>query len=113
MKQIGFALHKYHDKNKTFPPAFSQDSDGKPLLSWRVAILPYLDDKDAAALYKEFDLTKPWDDPKNQDLIAKMPRVFVIPEIDAGEGKTHYRTLVGPGAPSSNRQRTPRGNGSA
>jgi len=63
-------------------------------LSWRVAILPYLDEQ---PLYSEFDLTKPWDDPHNLKLVARMPKVYMIPGFTAKEGMTHYRTLVGPG----------------
>jgi uncharacterized protein (TIGR03067 family) len=97
LKQIGLAIHNYHDQNKALPPAGTSgkdDATGKPLLSWRVAILPYIEED---ALYREFDLDKPWDDPKNLKLIAKMPKLYMIPGVDAKEGMTHYRTLVGPG----------------
>jgi hypothetical protein len=96
LKQIGLAIHSYHDANKRLPPAaFSslKNGDGKPLLSWRVAILPYLDQQ---ALYQQFDLDQPWDHPTNKKLIAKMPAVYMMPGVDAKEGMTHYRTLVGP-----------------
>ena len=97
LKQIGIAIHSFHDANKHLPPAASSgkdDPDGKPLLSWRVALLPYLDEIE---LYQAFDLDKAWDDPHNMKLIAKMPKVYMIPGVDAKEGMTHYRTLVGPG----------------
>lgn len=80
----------------SFPPAASSGKDdptGKPLLSWRVTILPNIGHE---ALYKEFDLDKPWDDPHNRKLIAKMPKVYIVPGVDAKEGMTHYRTPVGP-----------------
>ena len=58
-KQIGLALHNYHAANKTFPAHAIYSKDGKtPLLSWRVAILPYLAED---APYKEFKLDEPWD----------------------------------------------------
>jgi len=40
LKQFAIGMHAYHDTNGYFPPAASQSKDGKPLLSWRVAILP-------------------------------------------------------------------------
>ena len=56
LKQIGLALHNYHDAYGSFPPAWTTDADGRPLLSWRVLLLPFLDE---APLYEEFDLTEP------------------------------------------------------
>ena len=98
LKQIALALHSYHDVNKQFPPAgisSIKDPTGKPLLSWRVAILPYLEE---GQLYKEFDLTQPWDHPTNKKLIPRMPKVYRTPSTKTKEGHTHYRVLVGPGS---------------
>jgi hypothetical protein len=94
LKQIALALHNYHDANRTLPPAGISDAAGKPLLSWRVAILPYIEQQ---ALYQQFDLTQPWDHPTNKALIAKIPAIYLIPGVDAREGHTHLRVLVGPG----------------
>ncbi|MBY0459672.1 MAG: DUF1559 domain-containing protein [Gemmataceae bacterium] len=94
LKQIGLALHNYLDTHNNFPPAAVCDKKGKPLLSWRVLILPYIEQE---ALYKEFKLDEPWDSDHNKKLIAKMPKVYAIP--GAGEaGQTHYRVFVGNGA---------------
>src|ERR1019366_4800834 len=71
------------------------DPDGKPLLSWRVAILPYIDQ---TPLYQQFDLTQAWDSPHNKKLIAKMPAIYLLPGTETKEGETHYRVLVGPGS---------------
>jgi len=73
MKQLGLAFHNYHDTYGSFPPAAICDTDGKPLLSWRIAILPYLE---RAALYKQFHLDEPWDSPHNLPLAAEVPDVF-------------------------------------
>jgi uncharacterized protein (TIGR03067 family) len=97
LKKIGIAIHNYFDNFKRLPPAASSgvnDPTATPFLSWRVAILPYIDQQ---ALYQQFDLDKPWDDPHNMKLIAKMPKLYLVPGVDAKEGMTHYRTLVGPG----------------
>jgi hypothetical protein len=96
LKQIALAWHNYLDVNKTFPPTALTSKDGKPLLSWRVAILPYLDQE---ALYKEFHLDEPWDSEHNKALIAKMPAVYRSPAQKAGAGKTTYlapRGATGP-----------------
>lgn len=72
-KQIAIAMHKYLDVHKSFPAAASYGPDGKPLLSWRVHLLPFLDQMQ---LYQEFHLDEPWDSEHNQKLIERMPEVF-------------------------------------
>jgi prepilin-type processing-associated H-X9-DG protein len=94
LKQIALALHNYHDAHKTFPPRVSTDKDGKPLLSWRVAILPYLEE---AALYKEFHLDEPWDSEHNKKLVARMPDIYRNASLP-GTDSTVYLAVAGPGA---------------
>ena len=90
MKQIGLAMHNYGMAHKTFPPAYSSDSNGKPLLSWRVLILPYLDPD----LYNEFHLGEPWDSTHNKNLLTKMPAVYACPGSTVStQGKTNYLTV--------------------
>jgi hypothetical protein len=96
LKQIGLAMHNYHSAHNTFPPAYTTGKDGKPLLSWRVQILPFLE---AKALYDEFHLDEPWDSPHNKALIPRMPSVYACPSARPGlarEGKTTYLTPRGP-----------------
>lgn len=92
LKQIGLALHNFHDVNGAFPPAATYDKQKKPLLSWRVALLPYIEE---AALYNEFKFDEPWDSPHNKALIPRMPKVFAIPGAKAEPGKTFYRGFSG------------------
>jgi hypothetical protein len=94
LKQIGLAFHDYHDVHKRFPAAAIFDKDGKALLSWRVALLPSLEQ---AALYKEFKLDEPWDSAHNIKLLPKMPRIFGPPGDGDDAGKTVYRVFTGPG----------------
>jgi prepilin-type processing-associated H-X9-DG protein len=95
MKQIGIAFLNFESATGRFPAAAVTDAKGTPLLSWRVAILPYLGED---ALYKQFKLDEPWDSPNNQALIAQMPKVFEDPsEVPGGVGMTHYESIVGPG----------------
>jgi hypothetical protein len=84
LKQIALAWHNYLDVNKTFP-ADIRDKDGKPLLSWRVAILPFIEQDN---LYKQFKLDEPWDSEHNKKLIPLMPATFRSPAQKAGDGKT-------------------------
>ncbi len=60
LKQIGLAMLNYHEANKAFPRQATVDKSGQPLLSWRVQILPFLDQKE---LYNQFHLDEPWDSP--------------------------------------------------
>jgi prepilin-type processing-associated H-X9-DG protein len=93
---IGLAMHNYHSKHNAFPAAYIADKAGKPLLSWRVLVLPFLDQQ---ALYDEFHLDEPWDGPHNKPLIDRMPAVYACPS-ELGKklepGKTTYLTPRGP-----------------
>jgi Protein of unknown function (DUF1559) len=96
LKQIAIAMHNYHDTMGNFPPAAVCDKTGKPQLSWRVLILPYVEQD---ALYKQFKLDEPWDSPNNKKLIEKMPRVYAMPgKSKPGDTDTYYRVFVGNGA---------------
>src|SRR4029077_10950256 len=94
LKQIGLAMHNFHDSNNAFPPAAITDKQGRPLLSWRVAILPYVEQ---SSLYNSFHLDEPWDSPHNITLVNQMPRVYLCPsEGNPKPGKTTYQVVVGP-----------------
>jgi type II secretory pathway pseudopilin PulG len=91
MKQIEIALQNYHDVHKHFPPAATTDKDGKPLLSWRVAILPYMDEN---PLYQQFHLDEPWDSEHNLPLSAKLPDSYESPSFSTGN-KTLFLGALG------------------
>jgi hypothetical protein len=96
LKQIGLAMHGYADTTGALPPAAVCDKTGKPLLSWRVLILPYVEEGE---LFKEFKLDEPWDSDHNKKLLARMPKVYSIPGLTKPGGTdTHYRVFVGNGA---------------
>ena len=76
LKNIVLALHNYHETHGSFPPAFVVDKERRPLYSWRVLILPQLDQQ---ALYEQFDLTKAWDAPENRRLLDQMPYEYGCP----------------------------------
>jgi RNA polymerase sigma factor (sigma-70 family) len=97
LARITKGIHAYFDANQySFPPQAIVGADGKPLLSWRVAILPYLGEK---ALYEQFKRDEPWDGPHNKTLLAKMPKFYAPLDTKAGEKHaTYYQVFVGGGA---------------
>ncbi|MCC7085421.1 MAG: DUF1559 domain-containing protein [Pirellulales bacterium] len=94
LKQIALGLLNYADKHKHLPAVANFDKQGKPLLSWRVHLLP---EAEEAALYKEFHLDEPWDSDHNKKLIDRMPAVYKHPKLHE-VGKTVYLAVVGEGA---------------
>jgi hypothetical protein len=98
LKIVGLAMHNYPKADGRFPAPAIQGPDGKPLLSWRVAILPYLDEVE---LYQSFKLDEPWDSPHNKPLLERMPDVFAPPHPwgQAPGNLTHFRVFVGEGTP--------------
>jgi hypothetical protein len=96
LRQLGLALRKYHNTHGILPPPAIYSKDGSPLLSWRVAVLPFLQQD---VLYQKFKLEEPWDSPTNQALLQYMPPVFEAPGTTIPElGQTFYQIFVGPGA---------------
>jgi hypothetical protein len=92
LKQMGIAMHNYHDTYGAFPPPAIYSKEGKPLLSWRVMLLPFLENNE---LFKEFKLDEAWDSDHNKKLLAKMPKVFATPGAAAGGTETPYQAFVG------------------
>jgi Protein of unknown function (DUF1559) len=105
LRQIGKAMHAYTGlsldggappKSVPLPTHAIYSKDGKtPLLSWRVALLPYLEQE---ALYKEFRLDEPWDSEHNKKLIPRMPKVYdcsAAPKQVSKDGKTFYQVFTG------------------
>ena len=101
LKRIARAIHAHLEANDlNFPAAAIVDAHGKPLLSWRVAILPYMGESEKA-LYGQFKRSEPWDSPHNKALLAKMPTVYapaIAKDGEKGKDVTHYLGFVGGGA---------------
>jgi hypothetical protein len=93
-KQIGLGMHVFASAHDDSFSTAIVDADGRPLLSWRVAILPYLGE---AELYEAFHLDEPWDSPHNRALVDRMPQVFACPSGDLPPGMTTYLAAAGPG----------------
>ena len=95
LKRMVLAMHTYHDTHRQLPAPAIRDRNGKPLLSWRVALLPYLDEQ---FLYSQFKLDEPWDSPNNIQLLARMPRVCLPADTTTPSDQTCYQVFVGNGA---------------
>jgi hypothetical protein len=89
-KMIMIAMHAFSDTNGALPGGIA-DKTGKPGLSWRVALLPYVEHDN---LYKQFKLDEPWDSEHNKKLIPMMPKIY-SPGTDT-RGYTFYRGFTGP-----------------
>jgi hypothetical protein len=93
IKQIALAFHNYHSVYGCFPPAYVADSNGKPMHSWRVLILPFLEQN---FLYNSYNMAEPWDSPDNRKLLDQRPNVYHCPSRDCGPSLTSYVAIVGP-----------------
>jgi hypothetical protein len=91
LKQIGLAFHHHNDTFNRLP-ADIKDKDGGALLSWRVAILPFIEEDN---LYKQFKLDEPWDSDHNKKLIDKMPAIYAPVRGRAKAGETFYQGFSG------------------
>ena len=95
LRQLSLGMMSYHDIHSHFPDLASLNSEsGKQLLSWRVHVLPFVDEVE---LYEQFKLDEPWNSPHNKALIPKMPEAFKSPTGDLEAGHTSYLAISGPG----------------
>lgn len=107
LKQIGMACLQYENNNQGFPTDTAM-LDGRPLLSWRVHLLPFLGEQN---LHAQFRLDEPWDSPTNRPLLNRMPKIYGTPTQKSGKeplgSVTFYRGFTSPGcvfAPRMGRQ---------
>jgi type II secretory pathway pseudopilin PulG len=92
LKQIGLALHNYHDAYMTFPPGAIADKEGREYHGWQTMLLPYFE---AATVYNRVDFNVPWNDAKNREPMQSQIAVYLSPGIGevkdtAGYALTHY-----------------------
>jgi prepilin-type processing-associated H-X9-DG protein len=91
LRQIALALHSYHDTHRGFPPAVKLGPDGKTPHSWRVAILPFIEEQ---ALYNQYKFDEPWDSENNKKVAAAMPRIYRSINATNGANCTSYVVLT-------------------
>jgi hypothetical protein len=90
LSRLGLAMLNYESAHQELPGHAIYSDDGTPLLSWRVSILPFIEQND---LFDEFRLDEPWDSPHNIALLPRMPHIFATPDV--GDGFTIYVTSNG------------------
>ncbi len=96
LRTIGMAMEQYHDVHGCFPPAAGLDEDGKPAHSWRVYLLPYLNED---ALYERYNFDEPWNSPGNRLLHDEMPSIFRCnTDYAADANASSFRLITGEGA---------------
>ncbi len=91
MRQVGLALLEYEQVYRAFPPAYTVDSDGRPLHSWRTLILPFMEQ---ASLYQKIDLNKPWDDPANAAARETVVSIYNDPNSGGPSNLTSLAAIV-------------------
>jgi hypothetical protein len=93
LKQIGLALHRYSAQHGSFPPAYLADASGQPAHSWRVLLLPHLEEQ---SLYQLYYWSEPWNGRSNNQMGDMIPGVYSCPSQHEPPN-TPYRLLVGSG----------------
>jgi hypothetical protein len=95
LRQLNMALQLYHDTYGSFPPPYVADASGRPMHSWRVLILPFIEQ---APLYKQYRFDEPWDGPHNRKLHDAIVPAFSCPAHDAQMPPTEasYLAVIGP-----------------
>lgn len=103
LRLIALALLNYHDHYGVFPPAVTYSADGQPMHSWRVLILPYVEN---SPMYHSYRMNEPWNSPGNLAITARMPDFYACPSNPQGRtsGQTHYLALDGPGSVLNSRE---------
>lgn len=95
LKRIADALKDYNSANGVMPPLASVSSNGKLMLSWRVHLLPYLNEQE---LYQRFQLDEPWDSPHNLALLPSIPSCYQFQQHarHTPKGHTFFNCLQAP-----------------
>ncbi len=99
LKSIMLGMHNYYDSYRNFPVAGGPSNwdqsvtpqNGRPNLSWRVHLLPYLG---LQTLYNQFHLDEPWNSPHNIQLLDKMPEVFRSRGLPTNTTKTGFQLFM-------------------
>lgn len=98
LKCVAVALQNYHDVHGEFPPAYIADKNGKPMHSWRVLILPFMEGRN---VYDKYHFDEPWDGPRNRQLLDKLwDYSYLCPSDprwqDSPRKWTSYVAVLGP-----------------
>ena len=91
-KQLALGMLMYEAAHRYLPSPYTVNEDGKRLHSWRVALLPYLEEQE---LYDQIRLDEPWDSDWNKQFHDKCPKCFRNPSIELSPGETTFAVVVG------------------
>ncbi len=95
LRQLTIAVHNYHQVYGMLPPAYVADEQGKPMHSWRVLMLPFVEQ---AVMYESYRFEEPWNSVNNRAATAVAPSVFQCPEAQGmNSPNTNYLFIVGEG----------------
>lgn len=98
LKSIALAIYNYEHDHGHFPPPFIPDEKGKPMHSWRVLLLPYLEEDN---MFKQYRMDEPWNGPNNRKLATKSPRCYqsiLANNLHEGnKGETNFLAVTGSG----------------
>lgn len=95
LRQIALAFHNYESTYKQLPAAYLLDADGKRTMSWRVAILPFME---SSRIYENYKSDEPWDSASNQAVTSVPIMTYKNPaDTKAGPLETSYMVVTGPG----------------
>ena len=96
LKQVILGVHNFHSVHQSLPPRMTVSEKNAPLLSWRVFLLPYIDQQ---ALYDSFHLDEPWDSPHNLTLVDRIPVAYQSLQFpDLERGQTLVQMPLSPGS---------------
>jgi hypothetical protein len=88
------AVANYHEAYGCFPPAYLTDRDGKPMHSWRVLILPFLEQQE---LYRAYNFNEPWNGPNNRKLASRIGNIYHRSGLESTQPEaTSFVAVVGP-----------------
>ena len=95
-RQIALAMLNYESANGHFPPAYIADENGKPMHSWRVLILPFIEQN---SLFERYSMDEPWNGPNNRQLEKEISAVYQCPSHNRNGNSfdTSYCVVTGPG----------------
>lgn len=103
LKQMGLAMHTFHDAHGYLPPMQANPQFRHPNLSWRVDLLPYIEYDN---LYKQIRLNEPYDSPHNRRFWSQMPITYASPGMDPTLGQTRYQVFRGQNTPFNGQRQT-------
>lgn len=93
LKQIALAFHNFYETYRQFPNSAKSPNPGhKHPVSWRVMILPFIEQSE---LYEAYRFDEPWDGPNNIKLLARMPKLYRHPDAATDSNESNYLVLVG------------------